>query len=108
MPTNLQTHLFALSFGFVLLILATQNAQAQSAQCAPRPEVLTALATKYGEARRGIGIAGQNAVMELFVNPVTGTWTITATSPEGKTCLIASGSNFEGISDPAPAKGSPA
>ena len=108
MPSHLQTRLFALSFGFALLIFATQNAHAQVAQCAPRTDVLTALATKYGEARRGIGIAGQNAVMELFVNPSTGTWTIIATTPDGKTCLIASGSNFEGTSDPAPAKGSPA
>ena len=107
MPTNLQMRLFGLSFGFALLILATQNAHAQAAQCAPRADVLTALATKYGEARRGIGIAGQNAVMELFVNPSTGTWTIISTSPDGKTCLIASGSNFEATSDPAPAKGSP-
>lgn len=107
MPDPLQKRLFALSFGFALLIFVTQNAHAQTPQCAPRPDVLTALATKYGEARRGIGIAGQNAVMELFVNPSTGTWTIIATSPDGKTCLIASGSNFEMTQDPAPAKGSP-
>jgi len=107
MLTPLQKRLFALSFGFALLIFATQNAHAQSAQCAPRPDVLAALATKYGEARRGIGIAGQNAMMELFVNPSTGTWTIIATTPDGKTCLIASGSNFEMARDPAPAKGSP-
>ena len=108
MPCNLQKHLFALSFGFTLLILATHNAHAQPAQCALRPDVLAALATKYGEARRGIGIAGQNAVMELFVNPATGTWTILVTTPDGKTCLIASGSDFEATRDPAPAKGSPA
>lgn len=107
MHDPLQKRLFALTFGFALLIFATQNAHAQTPQCAPRPDVLTALATKYGEARRGIGIAGQNAVMELFVNPSTGTWTIIATSPDGKTCLIASGSNFEMTQDPAPAKGSP-
>ncbi len=108
MSYNLQKRLFALSFGFALLIFATQNAHAQTPQCASRPDVLAALATQYGEARRGIGIAGQNAVMELFVNPSTGTWTIIATSPDGKTCLIASGSNFEMTQDPAPAKGSPA
>jgi hypothetical protein len=107
MPYNLQKRLFALSFGFALLIFATQNAHAQTAQCGPRSDVLSVLATKYGEARRGIGIAGQNAVMELFVNPSTGTWTIIATSPDGKTCLIASGRNFEATRDAAPAKGSP-
>lgn len=108
MPNPLQKHLFALSFGFALLMFAAQNAFAQPSQCAPRPDVLAALATKYGEARRAIGIAGQTSVMELFVNPSTGTWTIIATSPDGTTCLIASGGSFEMTDDPAPAKGSPA
>lgn len=108
MTPNLQKPLFTLSFGFALLIFATQNAFAQSPQCAPRADVLAVLGGKYGEARRGVGIAGQNAMMELFVNETTGTWTMTATTPEGKTCLIASGSAFEPVTDPAPAKGSPA
>lgn len=105
----------ALSFGFILLILAYQNAHAQTAgaqsvngQCAPRAAVLNALGTKYAEARRAVGMAGQNTVMELFVNPATRSWTITATSPSGVTCLVASGSHFEAVNDPAPAKGSPA
>jgi len=111
MRAPLDRPLFALSFGFVLLILATQNAHAQNApspQCAPRPAVLEALANGFGEARRAVGIAGQAHVMELFVNPETGTWTITATRPDGVMCLIASGSNFEQVQGSAPAKGSPA
>jgi hypothetical protein len=111
MPSHLQKSMLALSFGFLLMIWATQNAHAQSApppQCAPRAAVLQALADGYAESRRGIGIAGNSVVMEIFVNAETGTWTITATSPTGAMCLIASGSNFESVTEPAPAKGRPA
>ncbi len=114
MPPHLQKPLFALSFGFALWILATQNAMSQSAppaqaaQCAPRAAVLSALADKYNEARRGIGMAGSVVVMELFSNAETGTWTIIATRPDGISCLVASGTEFEAVNDPAPAKGAPA
>lgn len=102
--------LFTLSFGFAALIVAVQNAHGQTpppAQCAPRAEVVQALGQKYGEARRAMGIAGQSNVMEMFSNAATGTWTITATAPNGLMCLIASGSHLEFVTDPAPAKGSP-
>lgn len=109
MPSHLLRTLFTLSFGFTAWILATQHAaaQAQGPQCGPRAEVLQALGNTYGEARRAIGIAGQNNVMEMFSNPDTGTWTVTATNPNGLTCLIASGSSFEAVDEPAPAKGAP-
>ena len=115
MSPHLSKTLFTLSFGFAALIFAVQHAHGQtplpqtpSSQCAPRADVLQALGSKYGEARRAIGIAGQTNVMELFANPETGTWTITATAPNGSMCLLASGSNLEFVTDPAPAKGSPA
>lgn len=120
MSPHLTKTFFTLSFGFAALIFAVQHAQGQTppaqahpaqtppTQCAPRADVLQALGSKYGEARRAIGIAGQSNVMELFANPTTGTWTITATAPNGLMCLLASGSNLEFVTDPAPAKGSPA
>lgn len=112
LPPHLQNTLFTLSFGFAALVVATQNAFAQSppaqavaSQCGPREAVLMALAERYGEGRRAIGLAGQNHVMEMFTNAETGTWTITATTPAGVMCLIASGTGYEAVDTPAPAKG---
>ncbi|WP_299949060.1 hypothetical protein [uncultured Ruegeria sp.] len=67
--------------------------------CAPRDEVITRLAENYGESRQGIGIARQGAVMEIFASNNTGTWTITATLPNGLTCLIASGQSYESLNE---------
>lgn len=101
--------LFALSLGFAALIPATQGLRAQTTPpCAERPKVIDVLAQKYGETRRGIGLAANNTVMELYVSPDTGTWTIAVTQPDGITCLMASGQGYEPVAEDLPAKGDPA
>ncbi|GAB4390864.1 hypothetical protein [Albidovulum sp.] len=106
----LRNQLFALSLGFGGVILATQHALGQPAtpaatQCAARASIVEALRRDWGETRRGIGLAGDNMVVEVFASAATGSWTITATTAGGVTCLIASGQNFEPLSEPAPAAG---
>lgn len=94
-----------LSFGFGALVLATGHAFAQPLdRCAERAQVLSRLASTYGETRQNIGLASNNSVLETFASATTGTWTITVTSPDGTTCLVASGGAFEtfaGASAPA-------
>ncbi len=104
----MQQLFFALSLGFAGLILATQASLAQAAQCAPRDTVTAHLTDKYGETRRGIGLAGQGAVMEVYAADATGTWTILMTLPNGTTCMIASGQGYESTSEELPAMGEPA
>ena len=94
--------LFALSLGFVGLILATQAGFA-APQCGPRATVLEQLSAKFGETRQGIGLAANTQIMEIFANTETGSWTITVTLPDGMTCLAASGQNFDSINEELPA-----
>jgi hypothetical protein len=96
--------LLALSLGFGGVILATQIAHANP-QCDARDRVVALLSDRYGETRRSIGVAGDNAVMELFAADDTGTWTITVTMPDGRMCLMASGAGFEAVKEGLPAKG---
>ena len=99
--------IFAMSFGFAALILATQNAFA-APNCAERSFVLNELAGKYRETRRTIGLAANNTMMEMFASPDTGTWTLIVTVPDGTTCLVASGNGFESVTENLPAAGDPA
>lgn len=99
--------MLALSLGFGALILVTHAAQA-APQCGPRADVLAMLATKYGETRRSVGIAANNMVMEMFASTESRSWTVTATTPDGNTCLVASGQSFEMVEEELPAKGDPA
>ncbi len=96
--------MLALSLGFAGVILGTQIARADP-QCGPRDVVLAALADRYGETRRGLGIAGDDKVMELFASEETGTWTLTLTMADGVTCMMASGQGFQPVNEALPAKG---
>ena len=98
--------MIALSLGFAGVVLATQIARADP-QCGPRAAVLAALADRYGETRRSLGLAGPTQVMETFANDDTGTWTITLTMPDGVTCMVASGQGFQTIDEALPARGTP-
>ena len=102
------THeMLALSFGIAAMFAAADTAHG-APQCDTRDRVIALLADRYGETRRAIGIAGQSAVMELYAAEATGTWSITLTLPDGRMCLMASGANYETVTEDLPAKGYPA
>ncbi|WP_318329025.1 hypothetical protein [Sulfitobacter sp. D35] len=92
----------ALAAGSAFYLFATQQAAAQSRNCAPRDAVVSRLAQGYGESRQSMGLGSNNAVVEVFASAETGTWTITVTTPNGLTCLVASGQSFETLAEAAP------
>lgn len=86
----------------VLLILGALPAEAQARFCGQRATVIERLADGWGERRQSIGLTANNSVMEMYANTETGTWTATVTHPNGVTCLVASGTNYETVSDALP------
>lgn len=81
--------------------LPTPAAAQGGPRCGERARILEALAQRYGETRRASGLAGEQVLVELFASEATGTWTITATLPSGRMCLIAAGTDFEAPALPA-------
>jgi hypothetical protein len=79
------------------LALRAAPAAAQT-QCAPRDDVVSYLASEYGETMQSMGLA-RDAVVVVFANRTTGTWTITRTDAHGVTCLMASGARWEAARD---------
>ena len=69
------------------------DAQAQMA-CGTRDAVVEQLGEKYGEVRRGGGVAGPTAIFEIWASEATGTWTILKTTPNGFTCIMAVGDGW--------------
>ena len=59
------------------------------------------LQDSYGETRQSLGLpfGANNSLVEVFASDETGTWTITVTMPNGKTCLVASGQAFEALDE---------
>ena len=103
----MERSLFALSLGLAGLILAPGALRA-APQCSAHDVVAESLANQFGEVRRSIGLAQDNTVMELYAAADTGTWTLTVTLPNGMTCLVAAGHNFETVEETLPARGDPA
>ena len=69
------------------------DAQAQVA-CGTRDSIVAKLGDKYGEVRRGGGLAGPTAIFEIWASEATGTWTILKTTPNGLTCIMAVGDGW--------------
>lgn len=108
MGANMEKTFFALSLGLLGMILATQAALA--APCAPRDQVVARLATGFDESRRAAGLTGsaeQLQMIEIFAS-AAGSWTIVVTLPDGRSCLLASGQNWQEDTPDLPAKGDPA
>lgn len=100
--------ILAASLGLGALLAATGPALSQtSGTCAMRKHVIDRLAAAYGETRQSIGLGANNQVVEIFASEETGTWTITVTTPNGLTCLVASGQAYETIEEKT-AAGDPA
>ncbi|MEM8581408.1 MAG: hypothetical protein AAGA38_14460 [Pseudomonadota bacterium] len=74
----------------------SSSALAQIQPCADRDKVIDRLNNTYGETVRSMGLGANNGMMEVYASEETGSWSITMTMPDGKTCLIASGQAFEG------------
>ena len=101
----MKNYFFAMSLGLGGVIWATQHAEAQRSTCAARGEIVERLVAQFGEVRQSIGIGANNAMMEMFAAPATGTWTILVTLPNGMTCLVASGESWERLAEELPALG---
>ncbi|TNC73031.1 hypothetical protein [Rubellimicrobium roseum] len=82
--------------------LAAGAAQAQDHRCFEHEQMARHLAENWGESRQSIALDAANSMVELYASPETGTWTLTVTTPDGPTCMIASGHAFELTSETLP------
>lgn len=91
------THeMLALSLGLAAMFAAADIAHS-APKCDARDRVIALLADRHGET----------ALMELFAADATSTWSLTITLPDGQMCLMASGSDYEAVTEALPTKGDP-
>ena len=83
----------------VALFVATASlpATAQQQRCTKRPEIVRHLAKKFAEAPVAIGLAVSGGIIEVLSSKKGGSWTIIITMPDGTSCVIAAGQNWEQI-----------
>jgi cation diffusion facilitator CzcD-associated flavoprotein CzcO len=84
-----------MTLGFAFLSLSALMTSTKAApQCGPHEKITEVLYKRFLESRQALGLAGQASVIELFVSD-KGTWTLTATTTAGRTCVIATGEAWQ-------------
>ncbi len=81
-------------------------AAAQAPVCASHEIVAARLMAGWAETRQVVGLASDGAVLEVFANPETGTWTLLRSTPDGRACIVAAGGSYS--ADPTAPQGEPA
>ncbi len=76
------------------LLLSACAAEA-APTCDKRPVVMRQLEDKYDEKPVAIGIANNGSMVEVLTTSDGRTWTIVITLPNGTTCLVAAGEDWE-------------
>ncbi len=71
-------------------------------QCGERSKVLEFLSKKYQEAPIAAGVTTTGALVEVLTDPKGHTWTIIVTTPEGISCLVATGDGWRTMEQPQP------
>lgn len=62
--------------------------------CGDRGRFVEQLNQRFSEVPVALGVIDNGSVLELFTSE-TGSWTILITRSDGKSCIIASGENWE-------------
>lgn len=77
-----------------LAVLAPSALSAQSNNCADRAHVVRSLESSYGESFAGGGMQNTQQIIEVWYSEEKGTWTILMTRADGRSCIMASGTNW--------------
>ncbi len=85
----------------IIALTSTVEAQTGRTICGERDAIIDVLAGEFGEVQRSWGIGPGNRIVEVYTNEETGSWTITITSSNGTTCLIAAGEMWEDLAPEA-------
>lgn len=67
---------------------------AHSQICNTHEKITAGLKQNFGEDVQAIGITSVGALIEIYTSP-HGTWTVVLTIPNGPSCLIADGVDFQ-------------
>ena len=84
----------------VLALFTSGHAEAQQVrtaglQCAHHDQMVKRLGAKFTEVPVSLGLAASGHVLQIFTTRDGETWTLVATAPEGKSCIMAAGKYWQ-------------
>jgi hypothetical protein len=90
-------HLFR-AMAAICVIVVTAPAWAGSEYCAQRDQVVERLAAHYKEQPSGRGLQAREdrqELVEVWASRETGTFTVMLTTPDGMSCVLATGTDWQ-------------
>jgi hypothetical protein len=85
----------------LLTIFMSSIAPPAAMPCAARSSVMNSLAQRYKEKPTAVGLVSGRLVMELYLS-ASGSWTLMTTTPEGMSCIVASGISWTPLKPKGP------
>lgn len=79
--------------GATMALVSAFPARAQIV-CGSHSDLVAGLAQAFQEKQVGYGVAGQTAVIEIYVS-ASGTWTMLVTDVRDRSCILAAGDGWE-------------
>ncbi len=76
------------------LLLASAPASAQPA-CLPHGKLVDLLDGRYSEQRIAVGLESNGRLFEIFATNDGATWTMVITTPNGASCVVAAGLEWQ-------------
>jgi hypothetical protein len=88
------------------VVIHATSAQAQFAEviCDESERLASRIYGMNGAEMRGQGVRSSASLIEVWIAPDTGDWTLVQTYPNGTSCIMAAGEHwqsFEPVKDPA-------
>jgi hypothetical protein len=80
-----------------LLALPAHAQQGPGPACVKRTDLIKHLESKYHEAPAAVGLADNGALLEVFASKAGETWTVTVTMPNGISCMVATGQQWQDV-----------
>ncbi|MFO1174722.1 MAG: hypothetical protein U1E48_05880 [Paracoccaceae bacterium] len=85
----------ALVFGAAALGPPAFAGPIETLPCFQRADIVEALTKSYREQPAGFGLQGTDLMVELWYAPESGTFTILLSRPDGISCLLVSGGDWQ-------------
>jgi hypothetical protein len=92
--------------GAVLAAAAGADAETASGSrrmpCHDAQEIARQLGAKYAEAPIAFGLQSNGNLLQVYASGQQGTWTVVSTTPNGVSCIVAAGRQWESRRVPRP------
>lgn len=74
---------------------ATPTFAAQPSNCGPHADLVKALSDKFGETPSATALTDAGGLLEVLAADDGSTWTILLSRPDGLSCVVAAGENWQ-------------